>query len=617
MKKRLLYGIFVFSIVLLLYGCIASYGKINVVVSINPTEVYEGQLVTITLNTIPNIKLTEFSGGEIILDDKSVISGSDFPLKITKCLSSGTHTIYGKVRTYSEEYKSDPITLDVKPAAEKYKVFLEMEDSEIKSGQTANITVNLNELPDASWNIELYINNELKKTFFSVPSTYNWTPEKSGKYNIYAKLNIMKSQIKSNEYDVRVLDSTPPRIDYITTIPRNKIGESDPVYAFIKFDDEVPVVNIMSVLEDASNPDLAVSEATPMGRFGFIKLSNGLKEGNYKASIWVQNSDGLTSSASVLFTVNKVDRNPPEVFVDVNDNEYIIPPNEDIIIKMEATDDTYLESYKVILDGQNIDEKDSIDYPTLNESTVLRNIQTGYHYLRVIVYDKSGKYTIVTKKFLVTDLIIDLKVETDKERISPDDNVNIYLVTSAASDVDNIDTLLLFIDDATVYSYYSTDTTESTPSFVHKWIADVGLHYITAYIRLKDGKEGLSTKIVKIPDSIPPTIEALMIDDIELATDVSQEISQGIHTIDLVISDNWKLPQTRIIEVDIWKNQAEPSYVTTVPLELDDVSSDSKEATYTASVDLSAGDYMLIPKDIKDYEGNKIYPDKKFLLSVR
>ncbi|MCD6450412.1 MAG: hypothetical protein J7L34_07905, partial [Thermotogaceae bacterium] len=397
------------------------------------------------------------------------------------------------------------------------------------------------------------------------------------------------------------------------------VEENSPVYAFINFDDEVPVTSIMSVLEDATNMEIAVSESTPVGHFGFIKISNGLKEGSYKASIWLQNADELISQTSVSFTVKKVDKSSPQISLAVNNDDYIISPNEDIIIDIHATDDTYLESYEIFLDDQLIDSQYNINYPTLDERKVLTGVNEGYHYIRAIVWDKSGKYTTVTKRFLITDLIIDLNVETDKDKetINPGDSVNIYLVTSAASNMNDIDTLLLTIDDAILYSYYSTDTTESSPSFIHKWVATVGEHYITAYIRLKDGREGLSTKFVKVPDLIPPSIDALMIDGTELASDVSLVISQGIHDVTLVISDNWRLPQTNIIELEIWKNQAAPSYVTTVPLELSSFSDDSKKATYTASVDLNAEDYILIPKDIKDYEGNRIYPDEQFLLSVR
>ncbi|MCD6449857.1 MAG: hypothetical protein J7L34_05050, partial [Thermotogaceae bacterium] len=263
MKKGLIYGFIIFVIPFLLYGCIASYGKINVVVSISPAEAYEGQSVTITLDAIPPIKLTQFSGGELIVNDHTIKSDSEMPLTVTQILPAGTYTIYGKVITFSDEYKSEAKKLYVKPASEKFKVFLEMTESDIKTGQTANITVNLNEIPEASWTVELYINDNLVKTFSSVPAIYKWEPEKSGNHKIYAILNVMKSQIKSNEIDVKVIDSTPPQIEYITTIPRNVVEENSPVYAFINFDDEVPVTSIMSVLEDATNMEIAVSESTP------------------------------------------------------------------------------------------------------------------------------------------------------------------------------------------------------------------------------------------------------------------------------------------------------------------------------------------------------------------
>ena len=216
MRRSLLFGVFVVSMILLLYGCIANYGKMHIVVSINPPEIYEGQAATLTLDTIPNNESAGVLGGEIILDGKIVKTGEKLPLSFTTFPSSGTHKVCGKVITNLGE-ESTTVTFNVKPASKKYRVFLEVEKNEVNLGQTVNITVNLNELPEASWYIVLHIDNSLEKPYFSVPFVYEWEPEKPGTYTVYAVLKVKESKIKSNECEVEVLNSTSTSVDHITS----------------------------------------------------------------------------------------------------------------------------------------------------------------------------------------------------------------------------------------------------------------------------------------------------------------------------------------------------------------------------------------------------------------
>ncbi len=618
MRKSLLIVFGLMVMIFILHGCVASYQKLNAVVSVSPVNPVAGEKVLVTLDTIPRYSVYgSLIGGKLRIDGKVVKIGSDIPLSYETVLAPGTHVISGVVRTYDSIYESSPLTIYVEAPKDNYKVLLNIENTDVSIGDTVNIKVGLSNVPEVNWVVKLFIGGNLVYSSNAVPFQYDWKTDSTGRFEVKAVLEICGNAIDEEKSFVNVKDITPPQILTAVAVPHGIVDVNDPVFLYITFNDDSKISKVVSVFKGD------ISEVTPSSNYAYVKIADnvGIK-GTYKAFVSIFNEYGLSDSTEITFNVTKVDKVPPEVDISFFKNKKIFSPDEDVIVTANASDDVAIKSYAIYVDGTKKIET-NFENGGPSELTIERDIgklSEGFHSVRVEVYDESGKYGSSESVVLINPKYVDVTIFMAPEKANPGDMVSFVVTTSASED--EISHMEFQIDDDVLYTFDreatdATDLTESTSlKTVFLWKAITGVHYIICKLELTDGRQGLDVLKIYVRDYNPPVVKELKIGDTTLNTEYAVKIEPGRYKVTLVVQDDYIMPSAGVVELEIWDDGMEPILMGVVPMTLEELSTNMKEAIYTVELNFSIGSYYIIPRNIMDAMNNILKKGPKYLLKV-
>ena len=603
-----------FSVVLVLLALVylvssCSSPKVNYVVSIDyqPKDVSAGDLITITLDVAPRPFAQIGSVGIIEVNGKEYQS-SLVPFKKEIRVPEGTVNIKGTFIFNGEVYESATTTLNVKKLSDEYSVFLQIPNDTLL-GTEVLVKATVVPTPDFSdWSIYIYVDGERACNLVPGEPSFEEGCDldlPAGDHQIKAVMNSPYGKVESPAKSFRVLDITPPEIDDVGILPSTPVAD-EPIYFFARFKEDESSAQV----EIYRDGELS-GQSHPLGNIAFFSLGD-LDPGKHEITVIAKNISDYASTKKYTFDVLRHDKKPPSVLIKMP--KYVFSTSESVYTKVFMSDDGGVVRYTLYLDGKEYKSEEIDSMTDLERNFDFGRMENGLHSISVEVYDRMGRSSSDRVNFFVSDSIVDVVLSIDPPQPEASQVARFQIALGVPlSDVESLD---LIVDKDTVYSY-TAGGTETLKPYI-EWRATPGWHRATVYIKTADNKYGIGVLEFTVKDLEPPQVVAMYVNGTKLSTDPYNpaELKVGSHKVRVFVKDDGGLPKDNVIKLDVYDMDGTTVYLQTLVLAQDAISSDSREATYTITLNFPIGKYKLVAGGIEDLAGNILESSKPFYMKV-
>ena len=448
---------------------------------------------------------------------------------------------------------------------------------------SSDVTITLNFSPVVG-NIlaEIDINGIMVMSTNTVPAIYKWKPERVGNYIITGRV---EGTSFDEEYEksivIEVRDNTPPTIESVDISPINPESDDD-IRVILMVNEDTSYLTVRGYVDDAG----AFTNSFPSPPY-YIELEP-LEPGTHILVLTVENSFGMKDSTKVSFYVFEKDDSPPVITL-----EFLTDPmeNENVIAEISARDDTRLRDLRVSVDGSLVREFE-LDTSYFELPLNLGTLTVGNHTLEVYAEDIVGKETYFGRYFTVQRGSHYLRLIMKPDDPKPNDVVIFSYETNL---------------DATDATFYVDDEIIAQHAENAVWIAKSGHHFALVKIVSSDGKTLWDGFSFVVSDDLPPKITSLLMNGIDVTKDPIVPLQGEYVHVRMTVEDETGLPKGGNVVAILSKSPMPNLDIQDfIILSQEEISYDTKIATYTGYVKMQPGEYFLIINDLKDSLDNSI-----------
>jgi len=448
----------------------------------------------------------------------------------------------------------------------------------------SDVTITLNFSPVVGdIQAEISINDITVISTSTVPTTYIWKPERSGNYVITGRV---KGSVLGETFEKSVLievrDTSPPIIKSVNICPK-KPESDDKMYIVMMIDEaETPYISVKGWVDG-----FGVFNASFPSPPYYLELPP-LDPGTHVLSIIVENAYGLRDSTEVSFYVFEKDDAPPTISLEFLTD---LVETENIVVEIRAQDDTKLKCLKISIDGNTVREF-SINTDSITLPLNLGTLTVGNHTVEIFAEDVVGKEQYFGRYFSVSDMPDYLKLKMTPANPEPNDMVIFSYETNLEAS-----TVSFFLDGDII--------DQNTENAV--WIAKPGSHFATVRLVSTNGKTLVDGFSFSVADDFPPKIVSLYLNGVDVTKNSSVSSSGDYIYVELTVWDETGLPKGGNVVMIISKTPMPYMDIQDFSiLSQQELSYDTKIATYTGYIKLLPGTYFLIINDLEDSLDNNI-----------
>ena len=451
--------------------------------------------------------------------------------------------------------------------------------------------------------IELSISSSdtsVSRLLRSYPYRYDWIPDKPGEYDVET---IGTSIIDGKQYKesshVTVFDQLPPNIEDIKLIPE-KPYVGDEVLLQLKIGSKNPKV------------DLAVSgalsqESTIKPGYAYLRLGSITNEGNVE--LFINTKTYYTSDATKLsFTVLPTDSEGPEIVV-YADTFYSEQSN--ISVRVALRDNVALSNYSLTFDGDLISSK-AINGTSYTEEVMIAPKDLGTHAINIVAYDREGNMSTFAKRIYVGGTALRFQVELSPAELITGRTAVIAMIPQ---EKDVTFKKVVYLVDGRNVAEYPNATTTAVQLFT-LWDIEEGDHYITVYAESNDGRAGIAETVISVKDYNGPRFISLKANGEELSKSEANYVFPGLTVFELTVFDPGGI-NTSSKPILLIKEDNLDGFYRDLFMNVSDISSDGRTATFSVQTDLAMGYYYVTIMNVKDKSGNTMPDVGSFLLYVQ
>jgi len=430
---------------------------------------------------------------------------------------------------------------------------------------------------------EISINGVTVLSTDTVPAVYTWKPEKSGNYVIAGRVaGDAFKEVFEKSILIEVRDTSPPIIESVSISPQKPESDDDVYVMMIIDEDETPYITIKGWVDGLGTFNTSFS-SPPY----YLELSP-LDPGTHTLLVTVENAYGLRDSTEVDFYVFEKDDTPPIVTLEFLTD---LVETGNIVAQVHAQDDTKLKSLRISIDGSTVREF-LIDTDSFTLPLNLGTLTVGNHTIEVFAEDVVGKEQYFGRYFSVSDVPDYLRLTMTPSDPNPNDVVIFsYETNLEASDV----------------SFYVNGEVIDQNTESAAWVAKPGSHFVTVRLTSTGGKTLVDGFSFSIGDDFPPRIVSLLLNGIDITENSTISNSGEYIDVKLTVWDETGLPKGGNVVMIISKTPMPYMDVQDFTiLSQQEISYDTKIATYTGYIKVQPGTYFLIINDLKDSLDNNI-----------
>jgi len=364
----------------------------------------------------------------------------------------------------------------------------------------------------------------------------------------------------------------------------------------------------------SKNPkvDLAVSgalsqESTIKPGYAYLRLGSITNEGNVE--LFINTKTYYTSDATKLsFTVLPTDSEGPEIVV-YADTFYSEQSN--ISVRVALRDNVALSNYSLTFDGDLISSK-AINGTSYTEEVMIAPKDLGTHAINIVAYDREGNMSTFAKRIYVGGTALRFQVELSPAELITGRTAVIAMIPQ---EKDVTFKKVVYLVDGRNVAEYPNATTTAVQLFT-LWDIEEGDHYITVYAESNDGRAGIAETVISVKDYNGPRFISLKANGEELSKSEANYVFPGLTVFELTVFDPGGI-NTSSKPILLIKEDNLDGFYRDLFMNVSDISSDGRTATFSVQTDLAMGYYYVTIMNVKDKSGNTMPDVGSFLLYVQ
>jgi len=174
---------------------------------------------------------------------------------------------------------------------------------------------------------------------------------------------------------------------------------------------------------------------------------------------------------------------------------------------------------------------------------------------------------------------------------------------------------VVYLVDGRNVAEYPNATTTAVQLFT-LWDIEEGDHYITVYAESNDGRAGIAETVISVKDYNGPRFISLKANGEELSKSEANYVFPGLTVFELTVFDPGGI-NTSSKPILLIKEDNLDGFYRDLFMNVSDISSDGRTATFSVQTDLAMGYYYVTIMNVKDKSGNTMPDVGSFLLYVQ